>query len=55
VERGSLACRVQPPGPRPRFLDIDQAATELVVTVEVAPGFHINANPASQPELIRPS
>ena len=29
-----------------------QAATELVVTVEVAPGFHINANPASQPELI---
>jgi uncharacterized protein len=29
-----------------------QAGTDLVVTIEVAPGFHINANPASLPELI---
>jgi uncharacterized protein len=28
------------------------AGADLVVTIEVAPGFHINANPASQPELI---
>jgi uncharacterized protein len=29
-----------------------QTDINLVVIVEVAPGFHINANPASQPELI---
>jgi uncharacterized protein YyaL (SSP411 family) len=29
-----------------------RAGADLVVTIKVAPGFHINANPASQPELI---
>lgn len=29
-----------------------EESVELVVTVEIDPGYHINANPASDPELI---